>query len=156
MIQKYFYLICLSLLSFPTFNANAARLSVLFSGSSSGGVTFSGYAGPFDANLGGIKGSNQKCETAFAGSHVCTYEEIVRLGTSYPYSNAVWLVVGAVAAVDGGSYYNATGGATANTGWGTCYAWANAGATVYGFVLATTGSTGVAQCSSTQYLACCK
>ena len=143
-------------MSHVAFEANAARLSVLFSGSSSAGVTFSGYAGPFDANLGGIKGSNQKCETAFAGSHVCTYEEIVRLGTSYPYSNAVWFVVGAVAAVDGGSYYNATGGSTANSGWGTCYAWTNSGATAYGFILATTGSTANAQCSSTQYLACCK
>ena len=84
MRNSYFYLIVFTLFSFASLNANAARLSVLFSGSSSGRVTFAGYAGTFNRNLGSIKGANQKCAAAQTGSHVCSYYEIMKLGANYP------------------------------------------------------------------------
>lgn len=132
----------------------AGRLSVLYGGGSAG-VSFAGYAGPFDGNLGATKAINQKCAAAQAGSHVCSYDEIVRLGANYPYTYGVWLF-GGIIAVDGGYYTSPAGGGTSMVGAGNCYAWTNNAAATYGFVLSTTGGTSVASCASTYYLACCK
>jgi len=66
------------------------------------GVTWKGYTGlTYDGNMGGTKGMNDKCNTNYAGSHACIYEEIMKLGISYPWTYDAWVI-------DGVEVYGAT------------------------------------------------
>lgn len=55
------------------------------------GPTWMGYSAASTGNLGGSKGANTKCNAAYAGSHWASYDEIMRLGTSYPWSSNAWV-----------------------------------------------------------------
>lgn len=137
----------------PT-NTYAARLSVLFSAGGATEITFSGYTTTYDGNLGGIKGANQKCAAAYAGSRVCLFDDFIKLGANYPYTYDVWWFDG-VAAVDT-NVYSRFGNGTNTGGMGSCYSWTNAGASAYGFIFSTSGSGGSNTCVATYRLACCK
>lgn len=143
--------------------SQGANLSQLFSGGGGGTLTFSGYAGPFDGNLGGLKGANQKCNSAYSGSHVCLYPEIVRLGNSYPYTHSVWQIDGIKStSLDGGYYYyfTQTGQINANNSGIIPYCsnaiWASNSASYVGPALGTLGAVSYTACSTPLYLACCK
>lgn len=156
MRHKYFYLICLLLLTVPALNANAARLSVLFSGSSSS-VTFAGYTGLYNGNLGGVKGANQKCATDYPGSRVCLFDDILKLGANYPYTYDVWWIDG-VTGWDStsGAGSKLGGGTTGTGGGGTCGSWTQSGVS-YGLIFTTSGtSSGSSTCAGTARIACCK
>jgi hypothetical protein len=42
-------------------------------------------------NLGGLKGANVLCNSAYPGSHWASVDEIERLGSSYPWTYPVWV-----------------------------------------------------------------
>jgi hypothetical protein len=69
------------------------------------GLTTSTYNG----NLGGLNGANQKCDTQWSGSHVCTYEEIKRIGyNTSMYAANFWVIDGLNINGAGGSYWDGT------------------------------------------------
>lgn len=56
------------------------------------GGSFAGYTSTAtNGNLGGLKGANQKCETAYPGSHWASLDEIMKLGAQYPWTYDVWV-----------------------------------------------------------------
>jgi len=55
------------------------------------GYTSTAYYG---YNAGGTKGVNQKCNAEYPGSHACTYDEIIKLGTEYPWAKYAWVIDG--------------------------------------------------------------
>lgn len=87
-------------------NSFAGNLSALVGSGGGGGsgLTFSGYTPSlYSGDSGGTKGMNAACHSAFSGSHACTYDEIIKLGNSYPYSDNAWVIDGAYTA------YNSSG-----------------------------------------------
>lgn len=153
--------LCLFFLASTT--SQGANLSQLFSGGGGGTLTFSGYAGPFDGNLGGLKGANQKCDAAYSGSHVCLFPEIIKLGSSYPYTYGVWQLDGIKSSSIDSTYYrhfsqtgtlnwNNTGiiPSCSNTIW-TSNSAGNVGPT-----LGTLGAVTFVTCDNSLHLACCK
>lgn len=57
----------------------------------SSGPTFMGYTSLTGANLGGLKGGNEICNTSYPGSHWASLDEIMKLGVSYTWAHPVWL-----------------------------------------------------------------
>ena len=55
------------------------------------GYTSTAYYG---YNAGGTKGVNRKCNAEYPGSHACTYDEIIKLGTEYPWTKYAWVIDG--------------------------------------------------------------
>ncbi len=157
-MTNYIYfavVLCLSL------SAEAARVSTLFGTGSGAAITFSGYAGPFTGALGGPKGAGDKCNTAYAGSHVCSYQEIMQLGTSYPYTYTIWALDSfQTLYVDTNGYptvYSKSGYGVYNIGTAGCNQWVSGSTGVYGFTITTTGASSHSVCNvTTNYLACCK
>lgn len=56
-----------------------------------GSNTFAGYTADTNANLGGLKGGNALCNTAYPGSHWASADEMLRLGPSNPWTTSVWV-----------------------------------------------------------------
>jgi hypothetical protein len=52
---------------------------------------WAGYTSASTANLGGTKGADTTCNSAYSGSHWASGEELVALGSSYPWTYDVWL-----------------------------------------------------------------
>lgn len=65
------------------------------------------YDGNMDnANAIGTEGINYVCDQNYAGSHACTYDEIIKLGDAYTYALHAWIVDGLYVISDGdGSRY---------------------------------------------------
>jgi hypothetical protein len=71
-----------------TITVNLPNLSV---NASCAQPTFAGYTAATNANIGGLKGGNALCDSAYPGSHWASRDEIMKLGASYPWTQAVWL-----------------------------------------------------------------
>lgn len=54
-------------------------------------LNFAGYTNLTSANIGGLKGGNELCETSYPGSHWASMEEIMTLGAKYPWTASVWV-----------------------------------------------------------------
>ncbi|MFA5318490.1 MAG: hypothetical protein WC323_03390, partial [Patescibacteria group bacterium] len=72
-------------------------------GADTGGLQWAGYTGAFTGELGGVKGMNAKCQASYSGSHACTWDEIIKLGTSYPWTSYAWVVDGSYSIYKDGS-----------------------------------------------------
>ena len=127
-----------------------------------GGVTWKGYTASTytGGNTGGLKGMNNKCDTNYSGSHACTYDEIVRLGTNYPWSSTAWAhdAFITVSNFNGfsfyakdGYFYTVPGGDNVN-----CVAWSQSASTARGFIYSTTGGVSVTSCDLAYAIPCCK
>mgnify|MGYP001566574781 CR=1 FL=1 len=65
-------------------NGGTGKIIITYFGGGSGGgtsaVTFAGYTSQiYNGDLGGVVGANNKCNSEFAGSHICTAIDIERL-----------------------------------------------------------------------------
>ena len=57
-----------------------------------GGVSWAGYtSSTYSGNLGQLKGANDKCEANYSWSHWASYDEIMRLGATYPWTQNAWV-----------------------------------------------------------------
>ena len=169
--------------STPTLDSHVATKAYV-DAAGSGGLTWEGYTSAYDGNLGTLKGANQKCDTAFDGSHWCTYDELVRLGDDYPYSYDAWVnPTGCQGGfdksydVDGRCYYTCDGTGTSwyyktygdngdgyclmnmpsnvnCAGWGSSFG-ASMGGGFYGYTLQTDGSFITETCDTLIRLPCC-
>jgi hypothetical protein len=55
------------------------------------GISWAGYTSAQTGNLGGLKGANTICDSAYPGSHWASVDEIERLGSNYPWTDSVWV-----------------------------------------------------------------
>lgn len=127
-------------------------------------LVWKGYTGSaYDGARTGISGMNTLCNSAYAGSHACTFEEIIRLGTSYPYSSNAWVVdgsylssygttnaVGYQVTVDGAAYDNSY-----VPYYPMCRGWTTNSSSYRGPIVQTTGSMALGACNSAYYIPCC-
>jgi hypothetical protein len=144
-------------------------------------LRFAGYTPvSYNGNLGGPKGANDKCATAYAQYnnaqnhvHWCSLEELMEFGNSYPYNSAVWVRDAVLAIYAYGSqicppeitYVTLYGGGGAGTATttkdeddSTCQAWRSSSASYLGPILnnaALNGKLGSSACNLTRPLACC-
>jgi hypothetical protein len=138
-----------------------------------GGVTWAGYtASSYTGNLGGILGMHAKCRADYAGSHACSYEEIIGLGASYPNTSDAWLRE-AVAEINvfyqgnagwfcsqtrlkDGSYkfyFNQNSGTIGDSSL-ACEGWTGGG--WEGTQILTAGKIGVTSCGNSAKIPCCQ
>jgi len=88
---------------------DAASISTtLFAGQqyiadNTGKVVWAGYTSAGGLTTTGTKGMNNSCNTAYSGSHACSYNDIIRLGNSYPYSANAWVIDGGITINDAGT-----------------------------------------------------
>jgi len=71
----------------PTSTTDAVNKSYV----DSSAITWAGYTSAQTGNLGGLKGANTLCNSAYSGSHWASVDEIERLGSSYPWTDSVWV-----------------------------------------------------------------
>lgn len=130
----------------------------------SSGLTWRGYAGPSTGNLGYIKGANALCNSAYSGSHWASLDEIIRLGSNYPWTYNVW-VRDAFSSINTDSYFMkdgnyATSWQMGTVGGGTCRGWISSSGdgcsfgSCDGSYLSTWGYSGITVCSENNYIAC--
>jgi hypothetical protein len=128
-----------------------------------GAPTWAGYTpSSYNGNLGGTLGMHAKCRTAYAGSHACTYEEIVDLGDSYPNTSSAWLREAVTGAFFSSVYnYNVfyfKDGNTAALHYSdmnvTCSGWV--GSSGYGTYISTNGNINSMGCSIGLPIPCCQ
>ena len=90
-------------------SSDAASMSTtLFAGQqyiadNTGKVVWAGYTSAGGLTTTGTKGMNNSCNTAYSGSHACSYNDIIRLGNSYPYSANAWVIDGGITINDAGT-----------------------------------------------------
>ena len=147
----------------------AGNLSTIVGASGGGGScgpSFSGYTAiTYDGNIGYIKGMNAKCNADYSGSHACTYDEIIKLGSSYPYSETVWIVDGSYSTMggsgggQGAQFVKGGGGAYDTTSYFNapmCAGWGSSNSSYYGPRISTNGSIGLYGCNQFAKIPCCK
>ena len=126
-----------------------------------GRVTWKGYtASTYNGNMGGVRGMNAKCDTNYTGSHACTWDEIIKLGTSFPGSTDAWVVDGAlpIGISEGEGYVYCTKDLTACSFNMLCGSWTSAGDwRAYGpFYQMSTQTMNIILCNIQKYIPCCK
>jgi len=156
----------ISNLATPTASSDAATKGYV--DTYGGKPQWAGYTGTYTGNLGSLAGAASKCNTAYSGSHWCTYDEIQRLGTSYPYTSTVWIngvYVGSSWKGTANEYFqfllsgqqNGCGSDQYGSTEATCADWlVSSGTCDYGATMNTVGTLVYATCDNTYYLACCK
>jgi hypothetical protein len=131
----------------------------------SSAVQWMGYTAATAGHMGGTtrgtKGANTLCNAAYSGSHACRYDEIIDLGTSYPYSSAAWVVDGSYTSSDGSSAYQSTkdgydAQSANNPLYPMCNGWQQNGAGYYGPYMNTAGMLAFQNCNISVALPCCK
>ncbi len=130
-------------------------------GSASSGPTWAGYtASSFNANMGTIMGMNAKCEADFSGSHACTYDEILKLGSNFPNSVHAWIIDGSYASGTSSVFWVTKDGTnTTGTSYGTCLGWTtstNSSSSYLAPYMNTNGRVYFATCNNTYKIPCCK
>ena len=131
-----------------------------------GGVTWMGYtASSYTGNMGGTKGMNAICNTSYPGSHACTWDEIIKLGTSYPWTGNAWMVDGQYA-ISSDSYrfvYTKDGGSANATAYNyavispNCAGWTSSSTSnTFGSYITTGGKLQWTLCDVSYPCACCK
>jgi len=89
-------------------------------------LTFAGYTALSDAGIGGLKGGNASCSAAYPGSHWASSDEVMKLGSQYPWTKPIWIRdinSDQGGGANGGSYSHGMylcQGFTAATSVGTC------------------------------------
>ena len=131
-------------------------------------VTWKGYsAATYMGNLGGAtvgtKGMNSICNANYAGSHACTYDELKRLGNSYPYTSKAWVINGAYFSFSpaGTSQYQMTRDGfdldSVNTPSNpNCTGWSSNNISWMGAAMNTTGNLVLNTCNTANYIPCCQ
>ncbi len=149
-------IIAITLLCSPQVTLGS-NLGDFFQGKS--GPTWVGYTGTFNGARGGTKGFNAQCNTSFSGSHACTWDEIIKLNTSYPYTYDAWIVDGAyhsgalnIFTKDGNDGIASGEGAANCTGWGSSSSGNSGGAVLDD----TSGSLWFDTCNLLYRIPCCK
>lgn len=128
-----------------------------------GGLQWMGYtASAYTGNLGTVKGANAYCDANYAGSHWASFDEVVRLGSSYPWTYQVW-VRDAIAGlhVDSGTGSQGFSLKDSSVYWagyndGTCSNWSSGAGSPVGSSLYTTGGLALISCSNAFRLPCVK
>jgi hypothetical protein len=130
-------------------------------GSQSQNLIFMGFTQPYDAALGGHKGGNEKCEAEYPGSHWASEEEIMKLGSSYPWTYSVW-----VRSIAGREPVFSSAVESLGVRVDSCYGWtrithptthavlSNAGSHTSGTILEASGAARTVGCASLIRLAC--
>ena len=76
----------------PTASNDAATKGYVDAALRSTCLRWAGYTtATYNGNLGGLIGAEQKCNASWPGSHWLSMREILKLGSSYPWSKSVWL-----------------------------------------------------------------
>ena len=141
----------------PTADSDAATKAYV-DASSGGGVTFEGYtSSTLNGASGddGFKGKNYYCDLVYSGSHTCTYDELLMLGSDYPYTYQIWIIDGSYST---GSYLIARdGGAftSTNAQYPNCAGWTTGSSSFYGGSMETDGTMTLESCSHYYRMACC-
>lgn len=126
-------------------------------------VSFAWYTAlTYSGSLGYKKWADQKCNDNFPWSRVMMYDDYLKLGNNYPYTNDVWLLDGAEVFSfwgDTGSerYYTKDGSLMGTFNlwyWVTCLGWNQWTAVRYWSTLLTTWAISMSICNSTKKLAC--
>lgn len=122
-----------------------------------GGVKWAGYTtSAYNGNMGGMIGMNTKCHTDHPGSHACTYEELIRLGNSYPNTDAGWVVDGSYSStgyqytIDG--YYASSSNGPYNA---MCAGWGSDSSGYMGPALQQGGFVNLNTCNGQNKIPCC-
>lgn len=124
------------------------------------GRTTTAYTG----NLGGIAGANAKCQLNYAGSHICSQDEMARSGATN-FGGFGWALPTAVSidTTNGIPFdIGVTNALYPNPSYPSalCSQYLNGGAYYYGFVLdangVLSGYTEQIQCNVANYIHCCK
>ena len=143
---------------FFTFSLVAGNLSTIVSGGGSGGnsLTWKGYTA-LTYNGGTNKSTMAtQCNTEYSGSHVCTYREIIKLGTSYPYSQSAWVIDGSYStggyqiSIDG--YFNNTGNSPLSP---MCRGWTTSTSSYLGPYIDGIGRVWLSGCNNSYRIPCC-
>lgn len=123
-----------------------------------------GYTSTTTGGNGGIEGMNADCDAAYSGSHACTFTDIIRLGTSYPYSSNAWVVDGSYATVYGTvsaganqitkDGYELTNGA--NPFNPMCAGWTQGTSSYSGPIIQTSGNMSIRSCNTSVAVPCCQ
>ncbi|MBI4812206.1 hypothetical protein HY798_02010 [Candidatus Falkowbacteria bacterium] len=152
----------------PTASTDAATKGYV-DAAAGGGATWMGYtASAYNGNMGGTKGINNYCNSNYSGSHACTWDEIIRLGNSYPWSYEAWVVDGTrdvefVNSGVGDGVAFGKDGRVIRDGAGTdartstnCFGWSNSESGRNGPIVLTSGYMSAGDCFSTYRAPCCK
>ncbi len=59
--------------------------------SKSSSLAFMGYTDLTNAGIGGLKGGNDLCHSNYPGSHWASVDEVMKLGSSYPWTQPIWI-----------------------------------------------------------------
>jgi len=125
------------------------------------GVIWRGYTQPVTPS-GGPKGMNNRCNAQYPGSHACTWDEIIKLGSSYPWSQAAWVIDGlanyfwefqhgeVVVTKDGFLK------ACSNDMCRNCLGWEIGDWFHFGPVAETSGRIGIGACAQPRAIPCCQ
>ncbi len=148
----------------PTANNQVATKGYVDAASAGCKPVWRGYSqAAMGGAIGGIKGMNAYCNASFAGSHACSFDEIVRLGTSYPYTANAWVVDGTdVVIKSDGLYFLTKDGAESSNMYNTlqsnyknCGGWKWNNAQGIGPIITTAGYMTFQGCSSYTSIPCC-
>jgi hypothetical protein len=136
----------------PTADDHVATKAYVDASSGGGGPSFAGYtATTYDGNIGGIIGMNAKCELEYPGSHACTYDEIIRLGASFPNTVAAWIIDGTLVSGtrDGSDAYS--------VGYPNCVGWHYNTSNYRGaYIHPTYGGLILVTCDASRSIPCCE
>ena len=135
------------------------------------GVIWRGYTQPVTPS-GGPKGMNNRCNAQYPGSHACTWDEIIKLGSNYPWSETAWVIdglaYGYLSSWQPGWYcYSAVSKdlyaedqMCGNT-WEiyirfSCDSWTITQSTLSSFVITPSGKMSTSSCSQPRPIPCCQ
>lgn len=127
--------------SFCSFISNAGTLSAMHGEA----PTLVGYTtATYNGDLGGFPGANQKCQSEFSGTHMCSASEVVRSGVTIAPLVDAW-VFADLAELDSQSiFYSGCWGYSTSTSGN-------------GVIFSTAGSFATASCATAgRSIACCK
>ena len=123
-------------------------------------VQWAGYTSTGALTTTGTKGMNNRCNTAYADSHACTWDEIKKLGNAYPWGRNAWVIDGDKTIDHSGSLYHQCAD---GQGWNTsynpnypnCNGWTKSDSTFGGCFLYTYGEFNLSPCNNTYSIPCC-
>ena len=126
-------------------------------------VEFAGYTtATYNANMWGIKGMMSNCNADYSWSTACTYSDILKLWSQYPWSENAWLIDWAYAAATSSSYYMLY-----TEDWNSsryinqsyepmCYWWRSPSTNSYAPFLSTTWRIELGWCTTNYKIPCCR